>query len=102
MVQRENYDAVVIGGGPAGLITASELAQARSSVLVLEEHSQVGLPDHCAGLVSISGLERIGIKPSPRSIQNLVSGARLVAPNGNIFEIGGRDNKAYSRGCSVG
>ncbi len=95
MTQRENYDAIVIGGGPAGLIAAGELARRGPSVLVLEEHPQIGLPDHCAGLVSISGLERIGVKPSTRSIQNLVSGARLVAPNGTVFGIGGGENKAY-------
>lgn len=95
MVQHENYDAVVIGGGPAGLIAATEIAREGPSVLVLEEHPQIGLPDHCAGLISIRGLERIGVKPSPRSIQNLVTGARLIAPNGTVLEIGGNEDKAY-------
>jgi geranylgeranyl reductase family protein len=95
MVQYEEYDAIVIGGGPAGLIAAAELVKSDLSVLVLEEHSQIGLPDHCAGLVSISGLKRIEIAPSPDSIQNIVSGARLIAPNGNVLEVGGDEDKAY-------
>lgn len=36
------YDAAVIGGGLAGLITAIELAKAGRSVVVLEKSSQVG------------------------------------------------------------
>jgi len=95
MVQHENYDTIVIGGGPAGLIAAAEIARGGPSVLVLEEHPQIGLPDHCAGLISISGLERIGVDPSPRSIQNIVTGARLIAPNGTVLEIGGNEDKAY-------
>jgi len=34
-----DYDAIVIGGGPAGLSAASELAQARYRVLLLEKES---------------------------------------------------------------
>lgn len=95
MVQYEEYDAIVIGGGPAGLIAAAELVKGDLSVLVLEEHSQIGLPDHCAGLVSISGLKHVEIIPSPESIQNIVSGARLIAPNGKVLEVGGDEDKAY-------
>jgi geranylgeranyl reductase family protein len=95
MAQYKEYDAIVVGGGPAGLITAGELAKGGFSVLVLEEHSQIGLPDHCAGLISIDGLKRIDVNPSPSSIQNLVSDARFIAPNGSIFEVGGDEDKAY-------
>ncbi len=95
MIEHREYDAVVIGGGPSGLIAAAELAQKGIMVLVLEEHPQIGLPDHCAGLVSISGFRRLGLDPSSESIQNLISGARLIAPNGTILEIGGKEDKAY-------
>jgi len=95
MAKCKDYDAVVVGGGPTGLIAAAELSKKGSSVIVLEEHPQIGLPDHCAGLVSINGLKRIGITPSSDSIQNLISGARLIAPNGNVLEIGGKEDRAY-------
>lgn len=95
MTQCKDYDAIAVGGGPAGLIAATELANGGLPTLVLEEHPHIGLPDHCAGLVSISGLKRVGIQPSSDSIQNLVSGARLIAPNGCVFEIGGNEDKAY-------
>jgi len=94
MVEK-SYDAIVIGGGPAGLIAATEMGREGFSVAVLEEHPQIGVPDHCAGLVSISGLKRIEVVPSAESIQNLVSGARIVAPNGSLFDVGGNEDKAY-------
>ena len=34
-----DYDAIVIGGGPAGLSAGTELAQARYRVLLLEKES---------------------------------------------------------------
>ncbi len=55
-----NHDAIVIGAGPAGLLAASEIAKKGYSVQVFEEHKQVGEPDHCAGLLSTSGLKRLG------------------------------------------
>jgi len=51
---------VVVGGGVAGLSFARYFGDA----LVLEEHSRVGMPAHCAGLISLSGMIRARIKPS--------------------------------------
>jgi digeranylgeranylglycerophospholipid reductase len=44
-------DIIVIGAGPAGSVTADHLARAGHDVLILEEHSSVGLPVHCTGLL---------------------------------------------------
>ncbi len=74
-------DIVVIGGGPAGLIAAQEAASRHCEVVVLEEHHTIGEPDHCAGLLSITGLKRLGLSPEPDVIQHRVSGARIYAPS---------------------
>ena len=39
----DSYDVVVTGAGPAGGMTAAHIAEAGLSVLVLEEHPEVGL-----------------------------------------------------------
>jgi len=63
------YDAVIVGGGIAGSYTAKLIAEQDNSVLVLEEHHEVGKPLQCAGLVT----------PSAPSVY-LISCLRMVAP----------------------
>src|SRR2546425_5277937 len=45
-------DAIVVGAGPAGLYTALRAAEGGLSVVVLEEHEELGVPTHCSGIVS--------------------------------------------------
>jgi len=54
-----NYDVVIAGGSVAGLFCAREIARNGHSVLVLEEDHEIGTPEHCGGLVSMSSLEGI-------------------------------------------
>ena len=77
----------VIGGGPAGCIAAGTCAK-EDEVVLFEEHEKGEHPVQCAGLVSISGLEKIGIKKlSENFVQNRVRGALLHSPSGNVVEI---------------
>ena len=46
------HDVIVVGAGPAGLCTALRAAEEGLDVLVLEEHTEVGVPTHCTGIVS--------------------------------------------------
>jgi len=81
------HDAIVIGAGPAGLLAANEIAKRGYTVKVMEEHERVGEPDHCAGLLSTSGLKRLGIKLPSDIIQNTVAGARIYSPAGHSITI---------------
>ncbi len=76
------YDAIIVGAGPSGLIAAHSIARNGHRVLVLEEHNQVGIPDHCAGLVSSSGIKKLGLVPPADVIQNTVEAARIYSPSG--------------------
>ncbi len=91
----EETDVLVVGAGPAGLIAGMEAARRGVGVLILEEHEEVGVPCHCAGLLSVRGLKRLGIEPNEAFIQNEVSGAIFHSPSDITLKIRGRGKMAY-------
>jgi geranylgeranyl reductase family protein len=88
-------EAVVVGAGPAGLIAAREMARSGVSVRVLEEHERIGEPNHCAGVLSVEGLQRLGVEPSRDFIQHEVRGGRAYSPDGQEIRITGSRTRAY-------
>lgn len=86
----EGFGVLVVGAGPCGLIAAREAAGRGLGVIVVEEHKEIGLPVHCAGLLSEEGLESIGVPPSHRFVLNEVRGAKFHSPTGLSFTVEGR------------
>jgi len=76
------FDAIVIGGSVGGLSFAGEAAKRGLSVLVLEEHDEIGEPEKCDGLVSLRGLRRYGLAPSRGAIQSSVREGVIHPPAG--------------------
>jgi geranylgeranyl reductase family protein len=87
------YDVVIAGGSVAGLICAREIASRGHSVLVIEEDYEIGTPEHCGGLVSITGLEELGIIPSRKTFEHVIESAEVYAPNGKRFSINSKNQK---------
>jgi flavin-dependent dehydrogenase len=83
-------EIAVIGGGPTGLIAAREAARAGAEVVVLEEHVEIGEPERCAGLLSLSGLEKLGFSANGKYLQNLIRGAMIKSSSGKwrILDVG--------------
>jgi digeranylgeranylglycerophospholipid reductase len=71
----------------AGSEAALEAAKTGSKVLLLEEHQQVGVPSHCSGVVSLSGLKLMGLEPNQSFNQRLIKGARFHPPKGEPVEV---------------
>ncbi|MFQ5476122.1 MAG: NAD(P)/FAD-dependent oxidoreductase [Nitrosopumilus sp.] len=88
-----NYDVVVAGGSVAGLLCAREIAADGFSVLVIEEDYEIGTPEHCGGLVSITGLEELGVIPFRKTFDHMIESAEITAPNGNSFTINSKKQK---------
>ena len=88
-----HYDVVIAGGSIAGLVCAREIAAGNHSVLVIEEDSEIGTPEHCGGLVSMEGLSELGVIPSGRIRGHRIESAQIFAPNGNSFVIDSRRQK---------
>lgn len=74
------YDALIVGGGPAGLLTARELSRRGFSVVVCEEHERVGDPVHCTGVLGVETFDEFRV---PRtSILNPLTTVRMTSPCG--------------------
>ena len=71
-------DVIIVGAGVSGLISAIELSKSGANVTVLEEHEQIGVPSHCAGIVSYDYHEKIGMPLNPDLDLNLIYGLRFT------------------------
>ena len=87
------YDVIVAGGSVAGLLSAREISAEGYSVLVIEEDYEIGTPEHCGGLVSIAGLEELGIIPFRKTFEHMIESAKIIAPNGKSFTINSKKQK---------
>ena len=82
----KNYDLVVVGGGPAGLMAARKAAESDIDVLLLEKGNGFGLKA-CGEAVSAPTLIDAEVKPSSKFISNDIEGAFVYAPNEKRVEI---------------
>ncbi len=74
-------DIAIIGGGPSSAFAAIEALKRKKEVEIFEEHSKIGIPIQCAGLISHSGFKRLKIKVPKNCIQNKVRGSIIYSPN---------------------
>lgn len=79
------YDAIIVGAGPVGGYAALELSKRGAKILMLEEHSEIGRPFQCAGLVTPEAMVKVGLE---HTILSDVVGARIHSPKGNPVPIG--------------
>jgi len=82
----KEYDVVVVGAGPAGIMTAKTCAENDLSVLMLEKDNAIGEPKRCAEGISMKGIEKAGIKFNKRYVAAEIKGAILYAPGGKSVE----------------
>ncbi|MCX8179138.1 MAG: NAD(P)/FAD-dependent oxidoreductase [Candidatus Aenigmarchaeota archaeon] len=80
------YDVVIVGGGPAGCKTAELASSLGLSVLLIEEHEEIGKPVQCSGInshriISLSGLKEREI------VVNKVYKARIFGDNETFLEL---------------
>ena len=88
-----SFDVVIGGGSVAGLLCAREIASKGFSVIVIEEDYEIGTPEHCGGLVSLSGLEELGVIPFRKIFEHMIESAKVSSPNGESFTINSKKQK---------
>ena len=98
------YDVIIQGGSVAGLAFASEASKRGLSVLVAEEHQEIGEPEKCDGLVSLRGLRRYGFTPRKDVVQNQIASGAIHSPSGRdlvvnatALEVVVLDRSAYDK-----
>ena len=87
------YDVVVVGAGPAGSYSASELTGLGHSVAVVEQKSAPGLNVCCTGIISTECFDSFGI--SPDVILSGVSSVKFFSPSGRCLRLQSEKVQAY-------
>ena len=81
----KEVDIVVVGAGPIGGYFSRRMSELNCSVLILEEHLEIGKPFQCAGLVNPSAMEKVKLYDS---VLSEIDGATMHSPYGTTIEIG--------------
>jgi digeranylgeranylglycerophospholipid reductase len=80
------YDAVVVGAGPAGSVTARFAAESGAKVLVVERRREVGVPILCGEGVSRK-IDKWNMLEGKRWIASSMDGARIYSPDGTMVKL---------------
>lgn len=97
MEKVEIYDAVVVGGGPAGLMAARKLAENGVDTILFEKDAELGRKP-CAEAISERGLLDAEVQNKTSFVVNEIRGALVHPPDEKRYiEIlgGGRFQKGY-------
>lgn len=86
----------VIGAGPAGSYLAYLLAKSNYNVNVYEEHSQIGIPIQCSGVITPAIEDIIPLKKD--IIVNKIRKVRFHAPNKAYFDVKIKEDYVFDRG----
>ncbi len=78
-------DVVVVGGGPSGSYIGGKLAQKGYKVKVLEEHSEIGRPMCCAGILGSEEIKELGLDPREWALNSLKGGKFHFPSNRSVF-----------------
>ncbi len=77
-----DYDAIVIGGGPAGSSFARIAAQNGMEVLIIDKRKEIGVPVRCGEGLGQQEVIAQGLDLPKQAYSTEIIGAKVVAPNG--------------------
>ena len=92
-MEKIETDVLVVGGGPAGSITAEVTAAAGADTILIDKKDDPSRSSACGGLVSVNTWNQLDA--SDNAIVNDISGVLVHPPNGKDFELASSSVKAY-------
>jgi digeranylgeranylglycerophospholipid reductase len=75
-------DVLVVGAGPGGGAAALHAARAGLSVMLIEDHGEIGTPVHCGECLSDLAVENLELDLPDSVISKRVEGIRVLFPDG--------------------
>ena len=91
---KNNYDLVVVGGGPGGCMAALHAAKNGISVCLLEKTRDIGYPVRCGEAIGEEAVKQF-FEPKESWIATIIKRCRLIAPNGMHVDIPFRKEYGY-------
>jgi len=76
-----DYDVLIVGGGPAGLAAAESAAQRGVRVLVLERQNEIGYPIHTSGGSWISDMKALSV---PEQLYHPITNVVFLSPQREV------------------
>jgi digeranylgeranylglycerophospholipid reductase len=83
---KNEYDLVVVGGGPAGTVSAWTAVELGVNTLLLEKDRDFGIPVRCAEGAGLKGLLNF-LPNNPKWVDNYLEQVRFHAPDGTPVSI---------------
>ena len=98
----EEYDVVVVGAGPCGSAAAKKAAEKGMKTIMIEEHAEIGYPEHCPGVLakticSRGFLEELVDMIDPRAVVSRLKALRIYAPSGRVVETTPEKTSVFAR-----
>ncbi|MFC1942020.1 NAD(P)/FAD-dependent oxidoreductase [Chloroflexota bacterium] len=98
------YDVVIVGAGPGGSSAAKMAAERGLMTIILEEHTVIGIPNHCWGMIFPQSKQEF-VQEILGSMDKVVilkryNGLRVYAPSGKVLQevsIAGNDTYLIRR-----
>ncbi len=81
MTEEDDYDLVVVGGGPAGSSTAFTAAKSGIKVALLEKENSIAETVRTSGVTWIESIKEFGI---PNNCYNPIKNFSFVSPNNEV------------------
>lgn len=87
------YDVLIVGAGPVGCFTASALADAGFSVVVLEKDGMPKAPPVCTGVIGVEAFQKFDLPLD--SVISRIKDIVLFSPSGKTIAYGPSATQAY-------